>query len=461
MTKWEKIDLTALILGVIALFVEQAQSLPVVVAAIHVLDFIILGLILWAAIDEIRNATYRWNYVRNHWLSFLFLLVFTGLFLFAKYLAFFASDRAGFGTLAVVLRNVFLVLKIFGRIRKLFKLFERLAAKPAQTVIISFMLVILTGALALMMRLSTSDGKGLTFLNALFTSTSAVCVTGLVVVDTAVDLTRVGQAIVLVLIQIGGLGIMLFSFFVMIALRRRLSLQDRLTVSYMLSEDDMSSLSHSLRTIVLSTLGIEFIGAALLFIRFLPLKPSVVDAAFFAAFHAISAFCNAGFALYSDSLESFRSDPFTTLTVAGLIILGGISFGVINDFRAWFVSILNRLRRRRTTIARIGSVNSRVVLTITGVLLGSGFCLFYLLEHRGVMAEYSLGQQYLGAFFQSVTLRTAGFNSVSFGNLRDATLAFMILFMFIGGASGSTAGGIKVNSLAAMSAFFMSFIRQE
>jgi len=455
-------NIVALILGVIALFVEQADPGPLVAAIVHALDFCIMLLVILSAIDEIRNAAYRWNYVRNNWASLLFLSVFTGLFLYSKYLAFFVTDAVGFGALAAALRNVFLVFKVLSRMRKLLKLFERMAAKPAQTVVVSFALVILVGAISLMLGASTPDGRGLGFLDALFTSTSAVCVTGLVVVDTATALSRFGQAAVLALIQIGGLGIMLFSFFVMVALRRRLSLKDRLTVSYMLSEDDLSGLSRSLGAIVLSTLGIESLGAIALFIRFAALEYSVADAAFFAAFHAVSAFCNAGFALFSDSLESFRRDPFVTATVALLIVAGGISFGVIRDVRAWLRSVAGRLfRREGARRVLVPSQNSMVVLSITGILLLSGFIAFYLLEHEGVMADYGLGEQYLGSFFQSVTLRTAGFNSVPFGSLRDATLVFMLLFMFIGGASGSTAGGIKVNSLAAMGAYLASFLRQE
>jgi trk system potassium uptake protein TrkH len=229
----------------------------------------------------------------------------------------------------------------------------------------------------------------------------------------------------------------------------------------MLSEDDMLGLSRSVRTIVMSTLTIELAGALALFSRFVFLAESLGDAVFHSVFHSVSAFCNAGFALYSDSLVSFNHDPLVILVIAVLITLGGISFGVINDLKTWAGSLPGRLKGSRGRLIRIGSMNTRVVLAVSSVLVFAGFCGFYLLEHQGVMADYSLGKQYLGALFQSVTLRTAGFNSVSFAGLRDATLLFMIMFMFIGGASGSTAGGIKVNSLAAIGAFFLSFMRQE
>ena len=324
MNKWERITIAAFLLGVVALFLEQAEAGPVLVGFIHVLDFAILVLILWSSIGEVRNAKYPSNYVRTYWPSLAFVVVFTGFFMYSKYTTLFVQDSGDFSGLAVVLRNIFLVLKILSRMRRVFKLFERMADRPAQTVTVSFILVILSGALALMTDQATVDGVGLRFIDALFTATSAVCVTGLVVVDTAVALTRTGQLIVLVLIQIGGLGIMLFSFFVMIALRKRLSLQDRLTVSYMLSEDDMLGLAHSVRTIVLSTLTIEFAGALVLFSRFVFLKESLADAVFNSIFHAVSAFCNAGFALYSDSLESFRHDPLVILPIAALILLGEI-----------------------------------------------------------------------------------------------------------------------------------------
>ncbi|MGD9940320.1 MAG: potassium transporter TrkG [Clostridia bacterium] len=461
MSKWERITIGAFILGVIALFMEQAEAGPVVTGLIHFLDFAIMILIIWLSVGEIRNATYPGNYVRTHWPSLAFVVVFTLFFLYSKYTIFFMEYAGDLSGMAVVLRNTFLVLKILGRIRRIVKLFERMAARPAQTVTVSFMFVILSGTLALMMDQATVDGLGLSFINALFTATSAVCVTGLIVVDTAVALTGMGQLTVLVLIQTGGLGIMLFSFFVMIALRRRLSIQDRLTVSYMLSEDDMVGLSRSVRTIVISTLTIEMAGSLVLFSRFVFLKDSLAEAVFHSVFHAVSAFCNAGFALYSDSLVSFRNDPLVILAVAALIVLGGISFGVINDLKSWIIALLVKLKGSRGRMRRIGSMNTRVVLAVSAALVFIGFCGFYLLEHQGVMADYSLGEQYLGAVFQSVTLRTAGFNSVSFAGLRDATLLFMIIFMFIGGASGSTAGGIKVNSLAAIGAFFMSFMRQE
>lgn len=461
MDKRGRIVLWAFLLSVAGLFLEQAELSASMRVALHVLDFAVLGLILWEAAAGIAGAAYRWNHIRKNAPSLLFVLGFTLLFAWTKVQAFSGFSETDHGLLPQLLRNGFLILKIAGRVRKLSAFTERFSVHPAQTLVASFLLVILTGALFLMMPFATPDRLGLDFLDSIFTATSAVCVTGLIVVDTAKDLTVLGQAVVLALIQIGGLGIMVFSFFGLFSLGRKVSLKDKLTVSYMLSEDDMRGLSRSLRRIVLSTLAIEGLGAAALYARFSALGGHGFEPAFRAGFHAVSAFCNAGFALFSDNLESFRADPWITLTVAGLIILGGISFGVINDGKRAVGRFLGRLLGYKTAESRGASLNTRAVVALTLILLTSGLAIFYLLEHEGAMASYGLGEQYLSAFFQSVTLRTAGFNTVPFGHLRDATLLFMILFMFIGGASGSTAGGIKVNTLTAIGAYFASFLRRE
>lgn len=461
MDKRSRLVLYAFMLSVAGLFLEQSKGSPALTAALHVLDSAILALILWETAEGIAAAPYTWNYIRRNSPSLIFVLGYTLLFAYSKYQAFSGNPAAARTLLSQLLRNGFLVLKIAGRVRRLAAFTERFARHPAQTIVASFFLVILTGGLLLMMPFTTPDREGLGFLDALFTATSAVCVTGLVVVDTARDLSVPGQVVILTLIQIGGLGIMVFSFFGIFSLGRRVSFQDRLTVSYMLAEDDLRGLARSLRRIVLYTLAIEGLGAAAFYARFTALDGHGFPSAFRAVFHAVSAFCNAGFALFSDSLESFRSDPWIVLTAAALIILGGISFGVLRDGLRAAGGAITALFGRKPSAFPSPSQNTRAVVWITLVLLVSGLGGFYLLEHEGVMASYGLGEQYLAAFFQSVTLRTAGFNTVPFGALRSSTLLFMIVFMFIGGASGSTAGGIKVNSLAAIGAYFASFFRRE
>jgi trk system potassium uptake protein TrkH len=314
--------------------------------------------------------------------------------------------------------------------------------------------VILAGTWLLMMPFTASAGSGLSLTDALFTATSAVCVTGLVVVDTAVYFSFWGKLVIMILIQIGGLGIMVLSYFTLFIMGKRISVEQKSLVSYMLSEDDMGNLKRTLMSIIGITAIIEGAGMLILFAGSAQLGLSFAGRIFFGMFHSISAFCNAGFALFSDSLESFSASPLLLLTLAVLIISGGLSFGVFVNIRD--ISLFRirrfwlRLRRRHeaSSVPPVLSLNSHVVLSFTFFLLLSGTLLFYALEHKGTLRNLPLGRQYLAAFFQSVTLRTAGFNSVPFGALSGSILVVMIIFMFIGGASGSTAGGIKVNTLA-------------
>jgi trk system potassium uptake protein TrkH len=321
---------------------------------------------------------------------------------------------------------------------------------PPQLLSIHILGLILIGTALLSLPIA-AHGRPLSLVNALFTSTSAVCVTGLIVVDTATVFTLWGRIILLALIQIGGLGIMILSYFAAFSLRRSLSVEDKMLISYMLNENDARNLQSSLRRIVLITVSIEAVGAALLLTRF---SGRLGDRLLFSAFHAISAFCNAGFALFTDSLAGYRSDLVVNLVVAGLIIAGGISFGVLTN-------ALHVLTGRRDGDGRPEklSLNSRVVLLATAVLIVGGMLLIYLLEHANALRSLDLGTQYLSAFFQSVTLRTAGFNTLAMGQMRPATLLVMMVFMFIGAAAGSTAGGIKVNSVAVIGAYLRAVLR--
>ncbi len=404
-------------------------------------------LIAETAIELVREG--RGMRLRARLPNLLFLLGFTALFAYNKVLH-FSRQEAGYGTLQaglLIVRNAFLLLKVFSRVRRLAAFVRGLTAQPARTVLLSFVLVILVGTLLLMIGLATPDGRGLPLIDALFTSTSAVCVTGLVVVDTATAYTFYGKLVLLGLIQVGGLGIMVLSFFVAFVTRRALSVEDRFLLSYMTNEHDLSNLGRSVLGIVITTLLIEAFGAVLLFAGFRPLLGGGPATAFTAVFHAVSAFCNAGFSLFSDSLEGFRADPFVNVVICLLIIGGGLSFAVIFDLR-------DRLRERlRLPGAPTGhrrplGVNTRTVLAGTALLLVAGTFLVYLSEHGGVLRPLDTGTQYLAAFFQSVTARTAGFNTIPFGGLRTSTYLILMCLMFVGGASGSTAGGVKINALS-------------
>ncbi|MCG6944010.1 MAG: TrkH family potassium uptake protein [Deltaproteobacteria bacterium] len=324
---------------------------------------------------------------------------------------------------------------------------------PVNLPLLSFAGLILVGTVLLMLP-HAANGPRLTPVDALFTATSATCVTGLVVVDTGSRLSLFGQWVVLILIQCGGLGIMTFSTVLILLMTGRFSFIQRSVIQDTFTHSPDTRLPSLVLHVVVFTLVLEAAGAAMLFLRFSEMyHPG--RALYMAIFHAISAYCNAGFGLYSQSLMDFSSDPLVSLTVALLIICGGIGFLVVLELK----SILFRSHKARR--ARRISVHSKLVLTITALLLIVGTMGFLALEWNQSMARLSLPAKVLAAFFQSVTTRTAGFNTLDFGKMANVTLLFTILLMFIGAASGSTGGGIKVNTLGVLFALSRSRLRGE
>ncbi len=457
--------LITLLLSIASLIVEQADiQTRFAFIFTNTLDFTILFLFLAEVIVDFLRFADKRHFLKGHLFEVLFLVFFAALFAYNKYLL-FSSERAVYGNLPgkiIIVRNIFVLLKVFGRIRKLSAFVRSLTAHPARTVILSFILVIVTGTILLMLPFTTPDGSGLGFADSLFTATSAVCVTGLIVVDTSTAFSIWGKIVILLLIQVGGLGIMILSFFMAFILRRSLTVEDKFLISYMTSEKDMGNLGKSIKNIINITLIIEGVGAVLLFLGFRNQLGTNVETVFTSVFHAVSAFCNAGFSLFSDSLEGFKSNILVNLTVIVLIICGGLSFVVIMNLRGWLAGGVSNLSKKKKSMSIRGlSLNTRVVLLGTLILLGLGMLLIYALEHRYSLAAFDLKTQYLTAFFQSVTTRTAGFNTISMTGLREPTYLLMMIFMFIGGASGSTAGGVKINSLALFLAYVASLLRDK
>jgi len=444
--------LTALILAAASLFAgHTAQPSTAARGAFMAVDFIVLALTLAETALDLARSPLMLGYVRKRWASLSCLAAYLALFIAAKWnLAFGGAPALGgeYANLAIVLRNIFLVPKMAIRMRRMGTIVESLTLRPAQSILVSFFLVILVGALVLMLPAATPDGRGLGVMDAWFTSVSAVCVTGLVTVDTASSFTAFGRTVILLLIQIGGLGIMLLTFFAVFSVRKSVSLKDKLLIAYMLSEEDMTQLSVTVRKIVGVTFAIEGAGAGLLTAGFLRHEPFSAGLLFSGIFHSVSAFCNAGFSLFPASLETYVSDPLVCLTVSSLIILGGLSFSVMLNLTG-----LASGRQRKLVF------NSVIVLIATAALVSVGTLLFYGLEHGGILREYPTATQYLASFFQAVTLRTAGFNTVPLAGHRGGTALVMKVFMLIGGASGSTAGGIKVNTAGVVAAHFASLLR--
>jgi trk system potassium uptake protein TrkH len=322
---------------------------------------------------------------------------------------------------------------------------------PVNLPILSFAGLILIGTMLLMLPVA-ANGPRLSTVDALFTATSATCVTGLVIVDTGTHLSLFGQWVVLGLIQCGGIGIMTFSTVLILLMTGRFSVVQRSVLQDTFTHSPDTRLPSLIRHVVLFTLILEAAGAALLFLRFSGIyHPG--RALYFAVFHAVSAFCNAGFCLYERSLMDFRGDPLVTFTVALLIICGGVGFLVLLELKRLLFEPRQALRARRL------SVHSKLVLTLTLLLLAAGTLGFLIYEWNGSMAGLPLPTKLMAAFFQAVTARTAGFNTLDFGKMANVTLLFTILLMFVGAASGSTGGGIKINTLGVLFALSRSRLR--
>jgi len=457
----DQIVLLVLFLSVLSLFLEYGiHQTRAIFWITNILDYFIIILFVSETAIRISRAERKISYIRNNLFDLLLLTVILTLFIYTRYMRYVlgSADVSRLSTNIILIRNAFNILKILGRVKRLNAYIKSVSSHPAQTIAFSFIIIILLGTIFLMLSISTADNSRLGFINSLFTATSAVCVTGLIVVDTATKFSLFGKITIMILIQIGGLGIMILSYFGAFVIGKRISIEEKIALSYLLNEQDMQKISTSLMKIIFITFGIELVGALILYGNFNDLYGDSAQAVFYSVFHAVSAFCNAGFALFSDSLESFKSDVAMNFTVAGLIITGGISFPVIfNLIENFKTNVETNIFSRRIRKSQL-TLNTKVVLIMTVILIFSGMLFVYGIEHKGNLVQHDLKTQYLAAFFQSVTLRTAGFNTINFAALRVPTLLIMILFMFIGGASGSTAGGVKVNTVSVIFAYLKSVL---
>lgn len=320
-----------------------------------------------------------------------------------------------------------------------------------QLLVGSFLLLIAFGTAGLRVLPGLYTGERLGWLDALFTATSAVCVTGLVVVDTATWFTPAGQAFILLLIQLGGLGIIAFTSLVIVALGRRMSLRHE-TLSTGVAQVAPAVNARGLAfDVVRFTLLIEAIGALLLYLLWLP-RMGWKGAAFPAVFHSISAFCNAGFSTFSDSLTGFQRAPLTLVVVMAIIVLGGLGFLTLEEL------YLDRRAAREERRFRV-SLHSRIVLVTTGVLIVAGWLAFTVLEWGGTLGHLPPWARAVNGLFMSVTARTAGFNTVDYGQAGASASFVTILLMAIGGSPGGTAGGLKTTTFALLGLVAVSRLR--
>ncbi|HCL4439462.1 Trk family potassium uptake protein [Clostridium botulinum] len=307
---------------------------------------------------------------------------------------------------------------------------------PVQILATGFAIVIFVGAVLLSLPISSQSGQRTPFLDCLFTSTSSVCVTGLIVVDTGTHWTYFGKTVIMLLIEIGGLGFMSFATLLAILLGKKITLKERLVMQEALNTFNIQGLVKMAKYILLFTFSIQGGGALLLSTQFIP-RYGLAKGLYYSIFHSVSAFCNAGFDLFGNfsSLTSVYNNPVIILVIAFLIIIGGIGFYV------WY-EIYNYKGRRKL------STHSKLVLWATFLLLIVGTILMFIFESNnpGTMANMTFNNKILSSFFAAVTPRTAGFNSISTSDMTMAGKFLTILLMFVGGASGSTAGGIKVTT---------------
>lgn len=321
------------------------------------------------------------------------------------------------------------------------------ALHPAQVLISSFAIIILIGT-ALLMLPQASTGEPLSFLNALFTATSATCVTGLTVVNTAHRFTLFGKLVIIALIQIGGLGIITFSTFFTLTFGIRISIGERAVLRDIFAIAPGLEIWALVKNIVMLSLSIEALGAAALYFRFLADYPEK-EALFHAIFQAVSAFNNAGFSTFPGSLAGYRGDVTVNLIVAALIIMGGAGFLVLRELKNSLTTFTFKGIREKITL------HTKIVASVSAFLIASGFVAIFLIEYDNILRGLPLLDKILVSLFQSVTPRTAGFNTVDIALLTNSTLFLLIMLMFIGASPGSTGGGIKTATLGIL----MGFIR--
>jgi trk system potassium uptake protein TrkH len=324
--------------------------------------------------------------------------------------------------------------------------------EPTQIMVIGFATVILIGGLLLNLPIASQSGESVGLLNALFTATSAVCVTGLVVVDTATYWSGFGQVVIIMLIQVGGLGFMTIATLFSLIIKKKINLRERLLIQEALNQIDLSGLVKLTRYVLLMTFIIEGTGALLLSTVFIP-QFGIAKGIWYSVFHAISSFCNAGFDLMGSvtgpfsSLTSYVNNFTITMTISALIILGGLGFPVILD-------VIKHKKISKLTI------HSRIVLFTTAMLIVVGMILILLLEYDNpdTLGPLGFGGKLLASLLQSVTPRTAGVNSIDLAAMHESSIFIIIILMFMGASPASTGGGIKTTTLAVLALTVKSFI---
>ena len=340
----------------------------------------------------------------------------------------------------------YFILRLLVLVRHIYDIYFN----PAIVFVGSFMILALTGGFLLMLPSATTNG--ITFTNALFTSASAVCVTGLTVVDTSSAFTIVGQSIILVLIQLGGIGILTFTSFFAFFFRGSSSFKEGLNTKDFIAHEGLKDVFRAALNVVIFTIGVEAVGATFIYSSILDVA-TIENKFFFSIFHSISAFCNAGFSILSAGLydEAIRFDYFLQWIIMTLIVLGGLGHNIVFNFYQYIKNYVIELFEKKIVHKKIRviTLNTKIVIYTTVILLVGGFIFLYISEYNNTLLEHkTIFGKITAASFNSVTPRTAGFNAVDFSQMNVPSLLLIIFLMWIGGSPASTAGGIKTSTFA-------------
>lgn len=415
----------------------------------HVIGLIVLSILL-LAFNAFKFFTYK--YESNKKVALVNFIILTVMFVISTFIAYINRDFSWSYILQKIkpLLEGGLIIYFLLRLMILVRHIYDIYFNPAIVFVGSFMILAISGAFLLMMPSATTNG--ISFTNAIFTATSAVCVTGLAVVDTAKDFTIFGQSIILVLIQLGGIGILTFTSFFAFFFRGGSTFKEGLNTKDFIAQEGLKDVFRAALNVVIFTISVEIVGAIFIYSSILD-NPGVSNKLFFSIFHSISAFCNAGFSIFSSGLydSSIRFHYYLQWVIMILIIFGGLGHNIVFNFYQYLKTYVIELFDKKIIHKQVPiiTLNTKIVIYTTIILLFSGWIFLFISEYNNTMLEHkTLFGKITNAAFNSVTPRTAGFNTIDFTQMTVPSLLFVIFLMWIGASPASTGGGIKTSTFA-------------
>ncbi len=455
---------TLVIASFVSLFGFDRPLLPS--SALYGTQLLLLVYFVSEKIVRTFNAQYKLDYLRANWFEIPLFLLLT-LVIFTKEQAFQATEE---NTVVHIAVGTYLILQVVGKVCRTTVHLASLGTNPTRMLIASFLTLILVGAGVLCLPKAT-HGEPLSFVDALFTATSATCVTGLVVRDTGQDFTLMGQSVILGLIQLGGLGIVIFGAVFSLILGQAFSVRESAAMQDLVSAQTLNRIGTMIAFIFMTTLIVELVGMFGLYCLWdnhAGWTDTTRNRWFFSLFHSISAFCNAGFGLFENSLTDYRRCWNVYTIICPLIILGGLGFGVLynlfnvatDQIKRLFKKLCHKKHRMTMALPKRITLQTKIVLSLSFLLIMCGAIMILLMEHISGDSSQSACPGALDALFQSITARTAGFNTVNIQDMTAPSRLILILLMFVGGSPGSTAGGIKTVTLAVIAMTIITTLRK-